>query len=70
MRSFLAAVASPNLFATGAWASLFEPADFNATKALLDYGVNVTAIPGLAQLAELSSSTACSIAVSIFKRSL
>ena len=52
------------VFSVAAISSTFEPADFNVTKALLDNGVNVTAIPGLAELVERSSSSACSIAVS------
>jgi hypothetical protein len=40
----------------------FEPADFNVTDALLDNGVNVSAIPALSGLAE--RSTGCAIAVS------
>jgi hypothetical protein len=40
----------------------FEPADFNVTDALLDNGVNVSAIPALSGLAE--RSTECTIAVS------
>ena len=42
----------------------FEPADFNITEALVDKGVNVSAIPGLSDLAERSSTDGCSIAVS------
>lgn len=41
----------------------FEPTDFNITEALLDNGVNVSAIPALAGLVERSSLSACSIAV-------
>ena len=40
-----------------------EPVDFNVTSALLDWGVNVTELPAAA-LVELSSDSACSIAVS------
>lgn len=42
---------------------VFEPADFNVTEALLDNGVNVSAIPDLAGLAERSLLSGCSIAV-------
>jgi hypothetical protein len=45
-------------------AQTFEPADFNVTEALLDQGVNVSAIPGLLELAERSSTAGCAIAVS------
>lgn len=62
MRLLLATV-STGAFAAGVLASAFEPADFNVTKALLDSGVSVTAIPGLAGLVERSSTDACSIAV-------
>ncbi len=44
--------------------STFESADFNATEALVDLGINVTALPDLAQLSERSSTAGCSIAVS------
>lgn len=51
-------------FAAGALSqNSFEPADFNITDALLDNGVNVSAIPELAPLAERSLSSGCSIAV-------
>jgi hypothetical protein len=43
----------------------FESTDFNATKALVDLGINVTALPDLAQLRERSSTAGCSIAVSV-----
>lgn len=42
----------------------FEPADFNITEALLEQGVNVSAIPKLSELAERSTTAGCSIAVS------
>lgn len=42
----------------------FESADFNVTEALLEHGVNVSALPELANLVERSSDSACSIAVS------
>ncbi|KIW28688.1 uncharacterized protein PV07_08328 [Cladophialophora immunda] len=38
-----------------------EPTDFNVTQALVDMGVNVSALP-VAQLAERSSNAACSLA--------
>lgn len=41
-----------------------ETADFNATHALIEQGVNVSAVPALASLADQSSVLACSIAVS------
>jgi hypothetical protein len=43
----------------------FEPADFNVTEALLDNGVNVSALPDLSGLAERSALSACSLAVSL-----
>ena len=46
----------------------FEPQNFNVTDALEDLGINVTAIPDLAPLAERSSSSGCSIAVSMVAR--
>ena len=58
---------SPLLLAASAvtvLAQTFEPADFNVTEALLEHGVNVTAIPELSGLAERSSTAGCSIAVS------
>ncbi|KAF2821970.1 FAD-binding domain-containing protein [Ophiobolus disseminans] len=42
---------------------VFEPAEFNVTEALLDNGVNVSAIPDLAGLAERSLLSGCSIAL-------
>jgi hypothetical protein len=45
--------------------SSFEPANFNVADALLDNGVDIAAIPGLAGLVERSSRSACSIAVSL-----
>ena len=50
----------------GVWAQdVFEPPNFNVTEALLNNGVNVSAIPDLAKLAERSLSSGCSIAVSL-----
>lgn len=40
-----------------------EFADFNVTQALVEQGVNVSAIPALAGLADESSVFACNIAV-------
>jgi hypothetical protein len=68
MRLSLAA-AFLGLFMTGLLAGAFEPADFNVVKALLDRGINVTAIPGLAGLVDSSSPAACSIAVGLPRRS-
>ena len=42
---------------------VFEPIDFNVTEALIDNGVNVSAIPELAGLVVRSSLKGCSIAV-------
>lgn len=44
--------------------STFEPADFNVTEALLDNGVNVSALPDLAPLVDRASTSGCSAAVS------
>lgn len=49
-----------------AQSGVFEPLDFNITEALIENGVNVSAIPELAQLAERSLLSGCSIAVSLF----
>ncbi|EUC41651.1 hypothetical protein COCMIDRAFT_29593 [Bipolaris oryzae ATCC 44560] len=48
----------------GVLTSGFEPPNFDVAKALLDKGINVTAIPGLAELVDASSPAACSIACS------
>ncbi|OAL37816.1 hypothetical protein AYO20_02993 [Fonsecaea nubica] len=42
--------------------SPFEPPDFNVTQALVDQGVNVSALPELASLTKRSSISPCSIA--------
>jgi hypothetical protein len=42
---------------------VFEPMDFNVTEALIENGVNVSAIPELAGLVVRSSLKGCSIAV-------
>ena len=60
-----AAAALSSVLATDALASAFEPIDFDVTKALLEQGVDVATIPGLARLASFSSPAACSIAVSL-----
>lgn len=44
--------------------TFFEPTEFNATAALIDLGVDVTALPGLDALSTRSSTSSCSIAVS------
>jgi hypothetical protein len=44
---------------------VFEPADFNVTDALIANGVNVSAIPELANLTERTLLSGCSIAVSL-----
>ena len=46
----------------------FEASDFNVTEALIDQGVNVSALPELAGLAERSSNLACNIAVRILNK--
>jgi hypothetical protein len=43
---------------------VFEPADFNVTEALLDNGVNVSAIPELSGLGARSLLSGCAITVS------
>ncbi|OAL43971.1 FAD binding domain-containing protein [Pyrenochaeta sp. DS3sAY3a] len=50
-----------------ALANSFEPSDFNVTEALVDNGVNISAIPGLAGLVERSSLSGCSIACNALK---
>jgi hypothetical protein len=62
MRSFLFATLA-SLVAS----QTFEAPDFNVTEALIDQGVNVSALPELAGLVERSSNSACNIAVSILK---
>ncbi|CAO2647057.1 Nn.00g079790.m01.CDS01 [Neocucurbitaria sp. VM-36] len=53
---------------TGIWAQdVFESPNFNVTQALLDNGVNVSAMPDLAGLAERSLSSGCSIACTSLK---
>jgi hypothetical protein len=42
---------------------IIEPLDFNVTEALLDNGINVSAIPDLAGLVVRSSLSGCAIAV-------
>jgi hypothetical protein len=46
--------------------STFEPADFNVTEALLDNGVDVSAIHELADFTKRSLYSGCSIAVGHF----
>jgi hypothetical protein len=43
---------------------VFEPADFNVAEALLDNGVNVSALPELSELGARSRLSGCSIIVS------
>ncbi|KAH7066736.1 hypothetical protein BKA63DRAFT_126814 [Paraphoma chrysanthemicola] len=45
----------------------FEPADFNITEALLENGVNVSAIPNLTQLASRSPLSGCATACNSLK---
>ena len=52
------------LLAVVAGQSTFEAADFNITEALLDNGVNVSALPDLAPLVDRASTSECSAAVS------
>jgi hypothetical protein len=59
-------VCSAIAFAAGSAAQeAFEAPDFNVTEALINNGVNVSAIPELAGLAVRSSLSGCSIAVSL-----
>ena len=58
------------LVASAASQSTFEPADFNITEALFENGVNVSALPDLASLAERASISGCSVAVSDHKHLL
>lgn len=44
----------------------FEPLDFNVTEALIDNGINISAIPELGGLVVRSSTKGCSIAVDIY----
>ncbi|CAN9213634.1 unnamed protein product [Alternaria sp. RS040] len=60
MRSFLALVAFVAF--VSAQTGVFEPADFNVTKALIANGINVSAIPQLSGLVERTSLSSCSIA--------
>lgn len=69
MRLPLPAAFSGLSIIAGALASAFEPPNFNVAKALLVKGINVTAIPGLAELVDASSPAACSTAVSVLRRS-
>jgi len=43
----------------------FESSDFDVTAALLGNGVDVSDIPGLADLSKRTSSGSCSVAVSL-----
>lgn len=47
--------------------SFSEPADFNVTAALVDLGVDVSALPELDSLSQWSSTAGCSIAVSLLQ---
>jgi len=62
----IAAIACGTVAATGRVSAqdTFEAPDFNVTEALIQNGVNVSAMPELAQVATRSSSSGCSIAVS------
>jgi hypothetical protein len=63
MKTFVSLAA----FTAGALSqATFEPADFNITEALLKNGVDVSAIPQLAPLAERSLSSGCLAAVSTY----
>ena len=62
----IAAIACGTLAATARVSAqdTFEAPDFNVTEALIQNGVNVSAMPELAQLATRSSLSGCSVAVS------
>jgi hypothetical protein len=60
MKGFVPLVA----FAAGVLSqTTFEPSNFNVTEALLDNGVNISAIPQLAPFVEKSLLSGCSVAV-------
>lgn len=62
----VSSILSLGFMAAGIFAQdVIEPANFNVTEALLDNGVNISAIPDLAGLAERSLFSGCSIAVSV-----
>lgn len=52
----------------GTLAQTFESANFNVTEALLDNGINISAIPVLAPYSERSLFAGCSAAVSLLSR--
>lgn len=52
-------------FAAGILSQTFEPANFNVTEALLDNGVNVSAIPVLSPYSKRSLLSGCLAAVSL-----
>jgi len=60
--SSIAATAA--LTASSVAQDLFETPDFNVTEALVEQGVNISALPEFVGLIEQSSDLACSIAVS------
>jgi hypothetical protein len=60
----LLAFVAPRIFGQ----DVFEPADFDVSKALFNNGVNVSDIPDLAGLAKRSLPSGCSIAVSAHHR--
>jgi hypothetical protein len=62
--SYTAALALGMVALVSAQDSTFEPPDFNVTDALLDQGVNISALPELESLTTRSSTAGCSIAVS------
>lgn len=62
MKTFI--LLSALVAAVSAQAGTFEPSNFNVTKALISNGVNVSAMPELAGLAERSAPGGCSIAAS------
>ncbi|KAK7979667.1 hypothetical protein PG989_012124 [Apiospora arundinis] len=62
MTMLLRTLCLASLTVIGAESQAFEPADFNVTQALVERGVNFSALPELASLADRSSTHACQVA--------
>lgn len=66
MRLSLITTLGHGFVSTRVWSQeIFEPSDFDITKALLKKGVNISHTSGLAGLTESSALNGCSIAVSL-----
>ncbi|ETI29173.1 hypothetical protein G647_01626 [Cladophialophora carrionii CBS 160.54] len=65
--AYTAALALGLVASVSAQDSTFEPVDFNVTDALIDQGVNISALPELESLATRSSTAGCSIACDSLK---